>query len=421
METRSVVTRAGRLWGSAAILIATAGVLLGGPAAASAFDPVYEAKNFSKTQERTAIFSTPSYQAQLRQTGPQERLGGLGLLASDPERDFATTLCWSHEDGCAGDIRLYDWGTNGYGLVEPVLFTARNGATLSGHVWATTAGPAKRPAIEITNGSVQADEQMYWFVAQTLAKQGYVVLTFDPQGQGRSDVHGEAPTRTRAFRPRPTAVPSSTAPRTRSTSCSPTPSVPTSRSRAAPPAPATPPSRAGEWPPDWTPPTTRSGAGRSQRIGIAGHSYGAAGVSYIGQWDPRVDAVVAWDNLGRTDPSAPFMGGGPVEQPCPATRRRASRADHQAGARHVCRLRPAGDAQHARTPTRGEDRQFGRLREAGVDSGELIIRGGAAPTSAGSPTQPSAEACAARTRSAGTRPRGSTSTSRAIRAPTPGC
>jgi hypothetical protein len=27
-------------------------------------------------------------------------------------------------------------------------------------------------------------------------------------------------------------------------------------------------------------------------VGIAGHSYGAAGVSYIGQWDPRVDAIV---------------------------------------------------------------------------------------------------------------------------------
>ena len=38
----------------------------------------------------------------------------------------------------------------------------------------------------ITNGSVQADEQLYWFVAQTLAKAGYVVLTWDPQGQGQS-------------------------------------------------------------------------------------------------------------------------------------------------------------------------------------------------------------------------------------------
>src|SRR3954464_2151181 len=110
---------------------------------------------------------------------------------NDPERNFSGPLCTTYEDGCAGDIRLNDWGPKGYGIVKPVLFTARNGATLSAHVWATRAGPAQRPGVVITNGSVQADEQMYWYVAQTLAKAGYVVLTFDPQGQGQSDVPGE--------------------------------------------------------------------------------------------------------------------------------------------------------------------------------------------------------------------------------------
>ena len=55
------------------------------------------------------------------------------------------------------------------------------------------AGPARRPGIVITNGSVQADEQMYWYAAQTMAKAGYVVLTFDPQGQGQSDTYGQSP------------------------------------------------------------------------------------------------------------------------------------------------------------------------------------------------------------------------------------
>ena len=90
-------------------------------------------------------------------------------------------------------MRLYDWQKNGYGLVQKVLFTARDGATLSGRVWATRAGPKHRPGIVITNGSVQADEQMYWYAAQALAKDGYVVLTFDPQGQGQSDTLGQAP------------------------------------------------------------------------------------------------------------------------------------------------------------------------------------------------------------------------------------
>src|SRR3954466_1666178 len=175
------------------VAIAVALGLIWGPAMASAFDPVYEAKNYSKTQERSRIFLAPDYQLKLRQVGVQNRIDSLAIQAKDPERNFITNLCASGEDGCAGDVRLYDWGPKGYGIVKPILFTARNGATLSGHVWATKAGPARRPGIVITNGSVQANEQMYWWAAQALAKAGYVVLTFDPQGQGQSDTRGEAP------------------------------------------------------------------------------------------------------------------------------------------------------------------------------------------------------------------------------------
>ena len=52
-------------------------------------------------------------------------------------------------------------------------------------------GPAKRPLIVITNGSVQAPQQLYWGQAAALAKHGYVVVTWDPQGQGRSDTFGD--------------------------------------------------------------------------------------------------------------------------------------------------------------------------------------------------------------------------------------
>src|SRR5439155_8430942 len=97
----------------------------------------------------------------------QNRAAALAIQASDPERNFTGHLCASGEDGCAGDARLYDWEAKGYGIVQPVLFTSRSGATISGRVWATRSGPAKRPAIVITNGSVQADEQLYWFVGQT--------------------------------------------------------------------------------------------------------------------------------------------------------------------------------------------------------------------------------------------------------------
>src|SRR3954469_24017795 len=139
-----------------ALLSATASAL-------AAFDPVVESKNYSKVEERARIYDTPEYQAKLRTISQQNFTNALAMQAADPEREFVTDLCWNGGDGCAGDVRLYDWQAKGYGIVQPVLFTARDGATLSGHLWATKAGPAKRPGIVITNGSVQADEQLYWY------------------------------------------------------------------------------------------------------------------------------------------------------------------------------------------------------------------------------------------------------------------
>src|SRR3954469_8898956 len=162
-------------------------VLLLPASARAALDPVVEAKNYAKTLERQALYDSPAGRLLLTQVSARNLIAALRAQARDPERQFASDLCWNGGDGCAGDARLYNWK----GLVAPVLFTARNGATLSGHVWATRAGPASRPGVVITNGSVQADEQMYWYAAQALAKAGYVVLTFDPQGQGQSDTFGE--------------------------------------------------------------------------------------------------------------------------------------------------------------------------------------------------------------------------------------
>jgi len=65
------------------------------------------------------------------------------------------------------------------------------------------------------------------------------------------------------------------------------------------------------------------------RVGIAGHSLGAAAVSFIGQEDPRVDALVAWDNL---DDPRPAAGRSPRPR-APRRRTRGSRPDHQARAR----------------------------------------------------------------------------------------
>ncbi len=360
----------------AGVALAAAAMLVPGAAgAAPGFDPVTEARNYSITLERQAIYDTPSYQAKLLTIGTQNALAAVRAQLRDPGRNMLSTLCATQQNGCAGDIRLNNWGTKGYGIVTPVLFTARNGATLSGHVWATRSGPARRPGVVITDGSVQADEQMYWYAAQTLAKDGYVVLTFDPQGQGQSDTLAAGPDALEG-------VPAQTDGRpfydgtedainfflsTPAQRYEPVPSCTTGTSHAAKQNARVAAHLDTAYNPYWA-------LLDPSELGLAGHSYGAAGVSYIAQWDPRVSAVVAWDNLGRPV----SKGGGSLgEQPCPAN----------PAARAAVPITKPGlglSADYGLPPLpnlsqpdpQGKSSASQAYSAAGVDSGEIIIRGG---------------------------------------------
>jgi hypothetical protein len=348
--------------------------------AAHAFDPATEAQNYSKGQERRAIYDTPEYRLLLRQISNQNEAAALAISASDPERNFQGHLCARGDDGCAGDVRLYDWQAKGYGIVQPVLYTARNGATISGHVWATRAGPPKRAAIVITNGSVQADEQLYWFVAQTLAKDGYVVLTSDPQGQGQSDENGEAPDQDEGSPAQTDGRPFFDGTEDAinfllSTPSQPYEPVPSCSSGTSHRAKQDRRVKAGlntAYDPFWQLIDT-------SRIGLAGHSYGALGVSYIGQWDQRVKTLVAFDNLASPDPNQKTgaSGGGPEEQPCPANpaARAAVPVTKPALGMSADYFIPPepNTSQPDPLAKAAESRQYSK---AGVDSGEVIIRGG---------------------------------------------
>lgn len=366
-------------------LLAAALFALALPQVASAFtpetwSPTIEAENFSKTQERQTVYDMPAYQAQLAVVGAENRSAAMQEQLEDNDREFSTDVCNTGENGCAGDVRLYSWQSEGYGIVQPVLFTARSGATISGHVWATRSGAAKRPGVVITNGSVQADEQLYWYAAQVLAKAGYVVLTWDPQGQGQSDTQGETPDQNEGFPAQSDGRPffDGTEDAINFFLSSPSkPYVPVpSCSSGTSHAPKQ---------------TTRVAAGFDNaynpfsaildpgHLGIAGHSYGAAGVSYIGQWDPRVQAIVAWDNLAGTDPTTPTgaSGGGPSEQPCPANPAARSVAPITKPA-----LGMSADYFLPPTPNTAQPDPAAKSKETaiysktGVDTGELIIHGG---------------------------------------------
>jgi hypothetical protein len=118
-------------------------------------------------------------------------------------------------------------------------------------------------------------------------------------------------------------------------------------------------------------------------IGLAGHSYGAAGVSYIAQWDPRVKAVVAWDNLGgpgSDDAPVPGSAGGSStigEQGCPA---------HPDDRTTVPVTKPglgiSADYGLPPEPNTSLPDPYGKstwslkYSQASVDSGEIVIRGG---------------------------------------------
>jgi dienelactone hydrolase len=348
--------------------------LAAAPVAGAFFDPAVEAENYSKGLERQAIYSTPAYQLLLRQVSAQNTAEAAQTQAADPERNFSGHLCAARADGCAGDVRLYDWERKGYGIVKPVLFTARSGATISGHVWATRSGPASRPGIVITNGSVQADEQLYWFAAQALAKAGYVVLTSDPQGQGQSDERGEAPDENEGSPAQTDGRPfydgtedaiefflsSADHPFEPGPSCNGGTSHAAKQDRRV---------RAGlnaPYNPFWQ-------LVDRDRLGLAGHSFGAAGVSYVGQWDPRVKAIVAWDNLSEPSPDS----GPAAIQPCPGV----------PGARSIPPItKPAlgmsADYFIPPVPNASDPDPLGKsagslaYTRAGVDTGELIIRGG---------------------------------------------
>jgi len=237
----------------------------------------------------------------------------LQAVLADPERQPNPNTCTTVVL-CPIDPRLQNW-PDADGIVEPVLYTSRAGATISGHVWATRSGPAKRPGVVFISGSIFGYEQLYWYVAQALAKAGFVVMTFDVQGEGMSDQFGEAPDeREQAFAGTPgTGL------------LGPTPTVDMLGGNglafydggadalefflSTPAQPYVPvPSRSSGTSHD-AKQQRRVAAGLNSAfnpfwqmldtsaLGLVGHSYGAIASSWLGQQDPRVDAVVAMDNL----------------------------------------------------------------------------------------------------------------------------
>jgi hypothetical protein len=231
----------------------------------------------------------------------------------DPKHP-AASLGFLLPGGMVGDVDYWPsyeaWTAEG--RVKEVRFRHRTGSLITGHVWRPPLSePGPFPAISITPGSVQATEPMYWWASEMLAEAGYVVLTFDAQGQGRSEVfgHKDDANETPTF----DGVPFQQAINFHEMTIDAiefmlsTPSSPLryafSGDAAAGYDVYNPFSSLIEYLPDG-----------HANLGIAGHSFGASGVTYA--QDPAINTlnvdnirtVVAWDNLatGYT-PHVPAM------------------------------------------------------------------------------------------------------------------
>lgn len=189
--------------------------LIGGLLAAEADDPACgsyadgssefaacEQKNFARVSEAPREqAANPVFLQRLQDQSLANLQAYLARLAADPSylpaspggvslNTPVTPLCATWGLQCAGDPFRYPGVDPFYeqeAVVEPVVYYDRECARISGRVWRPKASTGLLPTVVIENGSVQAPETLYWWMAQSLVRAGYVVMTFDPRGQGRSD------------------------------------------------------------------------------------------------------------------------------------------------------------------------------------------------------------------------------------------
>jgi dienelactone hydrolase len=226
----------------------------------------------------------------------------------EPTRPRITLAQWIPGGTTADPYRVpADWEAAGRGRVEDVSFIAADGAELVGRIFTPnpTDPPSRLPAIVITTGSIQGYQELYNWAAEGLAEAGYMVLVYDVQGQGRSETlphhtDGSPSCDASGCQGVPFQQNYNFYQGTRDALdfLKSTPSQPYAHAVGA--------NAAGT---DSFNPL--HGELDPARIGVAGHSLGAAAVSVVGQSYPALSAIVAWDALGAVPKDA---GGNLVDE-----------------------------------------------------------------------------------------------------------
>jgi hypothetical protein len=105
------------------------------------------------------------------------------------------TECSLQSGPCVGDPFRYPGfegpdGNHFYeneAQVDPVVFYDSECARLAGHVWRPRDAQGELPTVVFEIGSVGASETLYLWLPQLLVRHGYAVMTFEVRGQGLSD------------------------------------------------------------------------------------------------------------------------------------------------------------------------------------------------------------------------------------------
>ncbi|HVX17901.1 MAG TPA: hypothetical protein VHA73_07695 [Acidimicrobiales bacterium] len=242
----------------------------------------------------------------------QEDARSLGLLPgfvadqlANPTRPHISATHWLAPAKVGDPFRVpEEWAASGRGRQQRFTFVASTGAQLTARLFTPRViKPGERlPGLTMSPGLQSYNEVNAWF-AEGMAEAGYMVLVIDPQGQGDSENLPHKPDGSIDCSPAGCPdVPTSDKPDTQSavdfllsTPSAPFPYAPDAK--GAYPANAR---GALHYNPLW------AHLDRS-RIGIAGHSLGAMAVTSVGQSDPRVKAVVSYDNLDGS--VAPWAAG----------------------------------------------------------------------------------------------------------------
>ena len=257
--------------------------------------------------------TNPAFTAALLQEHTENGFNQLATQLASPTRLAITPGQWF--PGWNGGNPLRRGWSGSRGLTVPVAFENRYGALLRGHVHSPLPGAKDPyageelkppyPGVVITTGSVQGSERMYYWLAQDLAERGYLVLTYDVQGQGTSET---LPHQNEEINALPFCNPFAEPGDREQFGC---PGVPAQQDSnfyfgsqdALSFFLSTPDNRfGGSFNPLWhlfdrSPDRRTVTPGRTTRIALIGHSLGASAVSELQGTDDRVEVLVALDKL----------------------------------------------------------------------------------------------------------------------------